>query len=251
MTDEVRYAGLVGPHRESHEPRLLVTRFCAPQPTSGFQDWDGTSEIVDWGMDGNNQFGDCGPAATDHNNAAKCGNVSVVGTLGVPEFNATPDYSATLETYFAYGRAQGEPGTAPDYGVDNATWLAFLYKNGIIKGYGEVPLDQLDQYAPIGHGLILGLVIDGPVAQTDFEAVPRKHWSRMERKDGHDVLLIKTGADGSGAVVTWGGIQPFTLSFREHNITDAWIIFDEDDPTVDWDALRQALDEVHGVVAAA
>lgn len=249
MSDEVRIgragrAGRVGPHRESHEPRLLATRFLRTTASGEFHNWDGATAIgTDWGMDENNVYGDCGPAATDHNNAAKSGDPSVIGTLGEPTF--TP---GVLGAYFAYGIAQGEPGPDPDQGVDNATWLAFLYKNGIIDGYGEVPLTHLDHFAPYGHGLILGLAIDGAEAQADFESTPRRPWREQPQQDGHDVLLIETKSDGDITIVTWGGLQPCTKSFREHNITDAWIIFDKDDPQVDWAALQAALDEVHGVI---
>jgi hypothetical protein len=67
--------------------------------------------------------------------------------------------------------------------------------------------------------------------------------------DGHDTLLIITGADGSGSLVTWGGVQPFTPEFRAQ-ITDAWIIYDHSDPTVDHASLQQALADVHGTVVS-
>lgn len=242
-------SGRVGPHRESHEPRLDATKFLS-MPSSGFVEWDGTVGIGEnFGMDFNDEFGDCGAAATDHYNMAKVQNYDLYGQLGMPK------YEGTLGTYGAYGVSMGftplvpsPVGPIPDNGVDNSSWLGFLYKQGIIKGYGEVPLTSLDQFAPVGHGVILGLMIDPLVSQQDFDDFPRKPWDEMAPVDGHDTLLIQTHADGSGALVTWGSVQPFTLKFRQNNITDAWIIFDEDDPNVDWAALQSALDEIHGVL---
>jgi hypothetical protein len=234
-------AGKIGPHRESHEPRLLATNFVSMP--SGFLEWDGTAGIgAEWGMNNNDVYGDCGPAATDHNNMAKEGSYAAYGQLGMPKF------AGTLGTYFAYGIAQGEPGPKPDNGVDNASWLAFLYKNGIIDGYGEVPFAQLDYFAQQFHGAIVGLSIDGNQAIQDFDSSPKVPWAAMPNAvDGHDVLLEITHTDGSGSVITWGGVQPFTAGFRQTNFQDAWVIFDYYDPNVNWAALQAALDEIHGV----
>ena len=250
MTDEFfGPAGLVGPHRESHEPRLLATRLVAEgvTPVSGFLQWNGTGGVGEkFGMDGNDKWGDCGAAATDHYNIAKTQNPHVVGTLGRPK------YDGTLGTYFAYGLSMGEvgqppePPDEPDEGVDNKTWLGFLYTQGIIYGYGEVPLEYLDWFAQTAKGCILGLIIDGNQAISDFQTSPRTPWGAMPNaSDGHDTLLIITNTDGSGSLVTWGAVQPFTPDFRSQ-ITDAWIIYDADDPSVDHSALQAALADVHG-----
>ena len=233
----------VGPHRESHEPRLDATKFLADglTPIAGPLAWDGTEKIgTTWQMLGNDQYGNCGPAATAHNNMAKA-DKQIGNTLGRPKFDGV------LGTYFAYGRSMGEPGPRPDNGVDNASWLGFLYKQGIIYGYGEVPLDSLDWFAQQAHGAIIGLVIDGNQAISDFQAQPKIPWDVMATaQDGHDTLLIITNEDGSGSLVTWGGVQPFTAAFRAQ-ITDAWIIYDAKDPKVDHAALQAALADVHGV----
>ena len=92
----------------------------------------------------------------------------------------------------------------------------------------------------------MGLVIEGPVAIADFNATPRKPWDQMGFTDGHDTLGIQTHADGSGTLVTWGGLQPYTADFRAKHFQDAWVIFDSDDSFVDWVALEAALTEVHG-----
>ena len=237
----------VGPHRESHEPRLLATKFLTGgvEPLQGFLQWDGTAPMGErWNMLHNDVYGDCGPAATSHNNMAKAQDPHIAGDLGRPKFDGV------LGTYFAYGIAMGEPGPEPDQGVDNKTWLGFLYEHGIIYGYGEVPLDSLDWFAQTAKGAILGLIIDGNQAISDFQQAPRIPWPAMPgASDGHDTLLILTNTDGSGGLVTWGSVQPFTPEFRAQ-ITDAWIIYDPDDPSVDHGALQAALADVHGVETA-
>ena len=193
-------------------------------------------------MLGNDVYGDCGPAATNHYDMAKASKPQLAGQLGRPKF------TGVLGCYFAYGIAMGEPGPKPDNGVDNKTWLGWLYEQGIIYGYGEVPLEYLDWFAQTARGALIGLVIDGNEAISDFQQSPKVPWGAMPgAQDGHDTLLIITNGDGSGGLVTWGGVQPFTSDFR-NQITDAWIIYDKDDPSVDHAALQQALEDVHGVV---
>jgi hypothetical protein len=242
-----RVAGKRGLKGESHEPRLLLSQFLSPPPPQ--TEWDGTHGIVSWGMDGNDQYGCCGPAATDHGNVAKADNPGRVGSLGQPTF------SGTLATYFAYGIAQGEQGPTPDQGVDNASWFEFLYKNKIIYGYGEVPLSQLETYAQLFDGIVLGVSLDDD-AEQDFEATPPVAWgSEDERPDpseGHDILLIKTHPQGA-TVVTWGALQEVTQYFLNNNVTDAWAFFDKDDAEragINTSALEAALSEVHGTYAA-
>ena len=246
-------AGRVGPHRESHEPRLMATKFLASDqtPVEGFLKWNGTANIGErWNMLGNDKWGDCGPAATNHYDMAKAQQPQLAGQLGRPKF------TGVLGTYFAYGMAMGEVGqppnnpNQPDQGVDNASWLGWLYKEGLIYGYGEVPLKYLDWFAQTARGAICGLVIDGNTAEADFSWSPKTPWSAMPNAaDGHDVLLIITNRDGSGGLVTWGAVQPFAPEFRVQ-ITDAWIIYDKDDPLVDHAALQGALADVHGVVVS-
>ena len=251
----LRTPGLIGPHRESHEPSLLAHNFVEVEAAPTYVEWDGTHGITDWGMDCNgpdlnnptafpNGLGDCGAAATDHGNIAKTGNRALLNTLGHPKFQGT------VSTYWAYGVSMGEVGQPPasadepDEGVANNTWLNFLWKNGVIDGYVEVPVEDMDKYGPIGSGLLIGVQLPD-AAQDQF--ANHQPWDGSPNPQlGHDVWYVKGHLDGSGAAVTWGAIQPFTLNFRRNNITDAWLITDSNDPKVDDAALQQALQALHG-----
>lgn len=242
-------AGRIGPHRESHEPRLLLTQFLTTK--SAPVEWDGTHGITDWGIDGNGDWGDCGAAATDHGNMAKAGNVALLDTLGRPQFNGT------LGTYWAYGIAQGEVGqppnapNQPDEGVDNRTWLGFLYKHGIIDGYGEVPLGQLHRFAMQFDGVLLSVQLSDKAQEQFNNGVP---WGQPgdtpDPSLGHDVWYIAYSADGSAKVITWGQAFPVTQDFMQNFVTDAWAILDKNDPRIDWTPLRAALESIHGTVDA-
>jgi len=254
MTDRLQ-AGRYGSLRESHEPKLVAHNFMIDgvTPVSGYHAFDHTHNIGanSWGMDNNgpdktnppgfpNGLGDCGFAALDHYNVAKSGLTSLIGKFG------SPNFSSLAEAYFAYGIAQGEPGPTPDQGVSNATVLAWAVKLGLIFGYAEVEPQYLDWFASEFGGALLGLAIDGNVASQDFNDYPRKTWTKMQQLDGHDTLYVKSQGKGPGTLVTWGGEQPFSESFRKFNITDSWVIFDQYDPRVNWTTLEAALAEVHG-----
>jgi hypothetical protein len=196
-------------------------------------------------MDGNSTLGDCGAAATDHYNMAKAASALLYNTLGKPK------YAGTVPTYYAYGEAMGE-GPDADEGVDNATWLGFLWKNGIIDGYAEVPLDQVKAVAAEFGGVLVGCLL-GDDAESDFEAVPPIPWDDgpgdpPDPNDGHDILLIAYTAEGTFEYVTWGALQRVTANWQAKNPTDAWVIFDADDPAVNWDELIAELEALHGSV---
>jgi hypothetical protein len=244
MSDVIHKAGKYGYLKESHEPRLIAHNFLVLgiTPLSGYHAFDVTHGIGEnaWGMDGNAEYGDCGFAALDHYNVSKTGNVDLIGKFG------TPKYPSLIDAYFAYGIAQGEPGPHPDQGVSNATVLAWAVQQGFIYGYAEVQPEYLDWFASEFRGALLGLAIDGVTASNDFNDYPRHTWNTMEKLDGHDTLYVKSKGEGQGTLVTWGGLQPFSKSFRENNVTDSWVIFDQYDPRVNWPTLEAALAEVNG-----
>ncbi len=253
-------AGVVGSYlHESHEPRLLLTTLAAagaPSPVSGFQPFDVAGSIASWGMDNNgpdpsnppqapNGLGCCGFAAVDHANVAKLGDATQAGTSMFPKFQTLYD------AYWAYGRAMGEPGQYPDLGVSNSAMLGWLYSQGLIDGYAEVPKEFAWWAAQQFSGVICGSILTAQ-AQDDFNQEPRIPWgSPGETTDpqlGHDWLLVKGTPDGGGQLVTWGALQPFTPEFWQANVTDCWVIFDKDDPFPNWATLEAVLTELHGQV---
>ena len=252
MTDEVlELAGRVGPHRESHEPKLNALNYltAAVQPVSGYIKWSILQPIGSkWGMAYNADLGCCGFSAWQHYNAAKAA-ANGEDWKTVRETTWLPTYARLDAAYYAYGIAQGEAGPHPDQGVSNAAMLAWAYKNGFIDGYLEVPVQFADWFAMTFHGAIVGQVLDGDTAINDFNARPRRAWRAMGKSDGHDTLLAEGDGVGGGAEITWGGVEPFDVTYRENNWTDVWVIIDKEDPNIDQVALAAILTEMHGVVS--
>lgn len=248
-----RTAGKRGLRGESHEPRLLATKFLATP--EALPDWDGSSAITRWGMDGNDEYSNCGEAAVNHGfmaKLAKGGNVAAAQAMG--NVLGEPKFPSGLATYFAYGISQGEPGPNPDQGVTNNTWLAFLYQNGIIDYYLEIPLDQLANWAPQHDGLLIGVILDDD-AEANFEANPPIPWGSANETpdpdDGHDTYLIQTHANGQIGLITWGAVQLCEPAFVAANVTDAWAFGTKAQFIAlggNWEQLQAALDEVHGVI---
>jgi hypothetical protein len=243
--EPIRKAGKRG-LRESHDSRLLASNFLeTPAPLT---EWDGSHGIKSWGMDGNDEYENCGEAGSNHGFMAKEDQPAMGNVLGASIFGSG------LGTYFAYGRAMGEPGQDPDEGVDNVTWLGFLYEQGIIDYYLEVPLDELASWAPPHDGLLIGVILDDD-AEANFEATPPIPWGSANEtpdpNEGHDTYLIQTHADGSIGLITWGAIQLCTPAFVAKNVTDAWAFGTKAQFIAlggNWNQLQATLDEIHGVI---
>ncbi|MGB9154700.1 MAG: hypothetical protein WCD70_16630, partial [Alphaproteobacteria bacterium] len=113
-------------------------------------------------------------------------------------------------------------------------------------------IESLDWFAKTFSGALIGQILSDN-AEAQFEADPRIPWGTDDRPDpneGHDTLVVRGDGQGGGTLVTWGGPQPFLVNYRTSNITDAWVVFDADDPAVDWPTLQGALNEIHGTVQA-
>lgn len=237
------------PSPPTPELRLARFRAAAPAPPSG----DVTNGITDWQMLGNDTYGDCGPAATMHNLMAKA------ATAGVYEADfVLPTDQSTESLYFAYGIAQGEPGPQPDQGVDNATWLKYLFDQGVIEGYAQLDpanSDEVHEAMITFNGVITGVQLTDDAEQLFAEHQP---WTTAQGETadpslGHDILLVAYDANGE-TYVTWGALQPSTAGFDAACVQDRWVIITKQDAEragVDFAALQAAIRSWGGTQTAA
>jgi hypothetical protein len=249
---ETRIAGKRGRKPSPPTPELRLALF-APAPSTPPPTGDVTGGIVDWGMLGNDTYGDCGPAATEHYRMAKAGSVTVSPA-------ATDAYTENL--YFEYGKAQGEPGEQPDQGVDNLTWLTWLFDNGYIEGFARLDPskpDEIRQAMINFNGVIIGCSLTDD-AEAEFEATPPQPWNITPKdlpdpNEGHDILLVAYDAD-SWTLVTWAALQRALITWEtgEEGAGDleCWVIITAEDAArngVDITALKAAITALGGQVA--
>jgi hypothetical protein len=228
-------------------------------------------------MLGNDEFGNCGPAATEHYRMAKA-------ALGNGQFEVgfvQPDTTETEDLYFAYGIAQGEPGPDPDEGVDNASWLAYLFALTQAAKLASTTPDDIEEFAYAEldvesagatdrvhaemlafHGVLVGCNLTDDAEAEFEEGLP---WivttsEQPDPNDGHDVLLVAYDNTGQKAFdgyvvgdqfVTWSALQWADVEWDASAIDEAWVIVtkeDADNAGVDFDALLAACKALGGIV---
>lgn len=253
---KTRVAGKRGRRKPSHEPTLHLRRF-APAPSKPPPSGDVSGGITDWGMLGNDQHSDCGAAAFQHGRMAKSGqNVLNDNGQELPaDSQAATDY--TLASYYAYGRSMGEPGQDPDQGVDNATWLKFLFDQKMIEGYAELNASDPDEVhmAMLNfNGVLIGCCLTDDAEQEFNDHQP---WNitpsdRPDANEGHDIYLVKYDANGE-TIVTWGADQECTVAWEKGQAQagdlEAWVFITAEDAKrngVDLAALQQAIRDLGG-----
>lgn len=253
-----RVHGKRGVVRESHATHLALSQFRTSAPLPAPPTGDVTMGLTSWGMLGNTQYGDCGPAATMHCRMAKA-LVSVAN--GVPCYQssfAVPTTAVTEQLYFNYGKAMGEQGTKPDQGVTNRTWLQYLYDQHIIEWYGELDTTDPDEI----HAVMLackGVLVAVELTQ-DAETLFAEHkpWTVAggEQPDptmGHDILLVAYGPVAD-TFVTWGALQQATVAWDSACIMDMWAFGTQEDAVragYTFAAIKAEIDAAGGSVIAA
>src|ERR1700722_1695695 len=128
LSDFPRVAGKRGRKKVSHAPDLALKNYRGTLPSVPPPSLDNTKGFKNWLMLGNDTYGNCGPCATEHARIVKA--LPSVGPDGTASFGTgfvLPTTTNTETLYFDYGISQGEPGPNPDQGVDNKTWLTYLF----------------------------------------------------------------------------------------------------------------------------
>jgi hypothetical protein len=169
-----------------------------------------------WGMDGNDNYGDCGPAGVNH------GFMAVDAILNYPE--TIPSDQDIVDYYLTYTGGQ-------DSGVVLADFLAYIKQKGF---FGHT----IKAYAPVGvHDIpTLTFAIDafdfaytGITVTKAMQAAYNagKPWDFEDLfspvAGGHCVPLV--GYDSNYLYcITWGKVQPISYVAWHFMSTEAWAV---------------------------
>lgn len=243
--NSLRIPGKRGKQPARHVPSVLLHQFAREGAVAVPETGDVTNGVTSWGMLGNDQYGDCGVAAFEHLCMAKAATNGVYASDFV-----VPTTQATVDLYFAYGEAQGE-GPNADQGVENATWLAWLFKQGLIEGYAEIDVaspgaaDRVHAAMNEFGGVLVGVQLTADAEQLFGAHQPwtTENGETPQTNMGHDVALVKYDANGD-TFVTWGDLQASTINWDSVCIDEAWVFVTRQDAEragYDFEALLTAL----------
>ena len=237
-TTHTRNPGLRGRRSPSHAPALHLRKF-APAPSTPPPNGDVSGGITDWGMLGNDVHSDCGAAAFQHGRMAKSGH-NLLNDAGTELPADSPQATdLTLKSYYAYGRSLGEKGRNPDEGVNNASWLKFLFDEGMIEGFAELDASNADEVhmAMLNfNGVLLGCDLTDD-AEDRFKA--HEPWTitpqdQPDPHEGHDIYLVAYDTEaGTETIVTWGACQACTVAWEAGQALagdlEAWVFITAED----------------------
>lgn len=188
----------------------------------------------DWGMLGNDQWGDCAWAGPAHETmllTAEGGKAAEFTTAGV-----LSDYAAGT----GFNPDAGPSGSNPtDRGSNVRDVLKYRVKTGIVDAAGKrhkigayvklTPRDLTEIYQAMYIFQAVGIGIEFPgSAMEQFNS--GKPWSVVagaKIEGGHYVPCIGKQADIG--VVTWGALQQMTVEFFETYCDEAWAYISVED----------------------
>lgn len=218
--------GRLPPHPEDTHPRLKLGRFLTaalPTPPASV-DWH--SQIADWPMYGNSDWGDCVEAEIGHHEEVltRYGSGALVEVTDSDVLNV---YSAIT----GFDPNAGPPGSNPtDQGTNIQDSLGYWRTTGIaghrIDAFASVKVADVTMievktalalFGPLSIGINL------PASAMDqFNAgQPWDVVSGSQIEGGHCVALVGYDADYL-YVVTWGAVQKMTLGFWAAYVEEAW-----------------------------
>lgn len=206
---------------------LLAARFLTGAIPAHPASVDHFNEISDWGLYGNDKYGDCGPTSV--------GNQRKL----ITRYLGGAEHSPSQDDVFALYKASGnpdfnpaDPGGPGDGGVDMQTMCEALVSVGIggVKALGFAKVDVANVDEVRAAIAVFGSVLFGVDLETAQQTqTDRGLWdySRSGEWGGHAILggrytSAKTGEDL--AVITWAEVVGLTDLFEQHQVEEAWIV---------------------------
>ena len=179
---------------------------------------DVSGGITDWGMLGNDEYGDCTFAGRQHNKMAK----AAAAKLTEPWETA----AALVAEYLAYDHGQ-------DTGAVIANLLLSWYRAGKILAFAPVDHSdpaQVDSAMQEFHGCYVGVSLTDDADQMFSEGLPWGSGSLTpDPDDGHCIVKVKADGRELDTWVTWGAEQQSTLRWTAACLDEAWVIITTED----------------------
>jgi hypothetical protein len=215
------------PRTPAEAPRLALGQFLRGPlpPVPAVVDW--VSQVAEWPLYGNDQWGCCVFAAAGH-------MIEAVTTYG----RGTGTMPTTDELLAAYSAVTGfDPNAGPpgandtDQGTVIQDALSYWRKAGIaghrILAFAEVDVHNITQVdsalALFGH-LMIGVNFPA-IAMDQFNA--GQPWTTVTDDGGIDGgHAVDLGYDATGTlkVITWARVQTLTPAWWERYVEEAWVI---------------------------
>lgn len=190
---------------------------------------DHFAQVSDWGLYGNDQFGDCGPTSV--------ANSRKLVTKYLSSNEVSPSQDDVYDLYRRSGNPRFDPSLAEgdpnqdDNGVDMQTMLSAVLKGGIggtkALGFAKVDTSNLEEMrAAIAIFGFLLLGVDLQTAQQTQTDARLWDYKSSGEWGGHAILngRYSTGTKDRTAVITWAEVVDCTDAFLTHQCDEAWVV---------------------------
>lgn len=210
-----------------HDPRTLkLAKYLTslPLPPATPIDWSLpiVKAGVQWGMDGNDQYGDCFWAMFAHTVMTWTGNVDI-NNIVIP---------TTDEVLAAYSAATGFKASDPstDQGTDMLAGLNFLRTTGMaghkIGAYMAVnPKDHIEVMSAL---YLFGALLVGVQFPSDWMDAQIWDVSSAAIEGGHAIPGIIADTTTGPTIVTWGELRQMTWAGFDQNVDELYVTLPQD-----------------------
>lgn len=195
----------------------------SPFPPDDGSPVDFSSGVTQWGMLGNDVYGDCGPAGDTHVNMANAWEAHEQPPGNVADPAVWPTAAQVVQAYLEFTGGQ-------DTGVDLGQWLGWRMTHPIgplppIAGFAQVP-----DSGPVFEGAVrtFGALYDGVLIsrQAMAEAQSGRPFTSTATDwvGGHCFPIVGRSTQW-GEGITWGALQLFSWEWWQTCREESYVIF--------------------------
>lgn len=212
------------PHPKTLRLSKYIKSGALPDPPV-LRAWEYKVPADQWGMFGNDRYGDCTCAALAHLLMAW---TSQVGTLVVPKDD---DVVSLYSSVAGFNPKTG----ANDNGAAMTDVLSYVQQNGFagrkILGWAALDISNLNHFE-IGLDLFGGVYSGVNLPRSAMEQFSAgKHWEVLANdggiEGGHAIPFLGYGRLGE-TCVTWAKLQPCSRAWGAKYIEESYVIISED-----------------------